>query len=264
MDLNDLRGLIRETQRVMTEVATHKSHIDDEDAAYVERKRKIAAELRRLGLDDPNPQGDLWEWYSYWKANFGTYAERRTYVRALYASVLDALDHLEERDLGAGVSTEETGWERVDSQIRQLRERFATARSTEDYQAIGHLCREVFVSLAEASFVAERHAENREVPTGVKERLRLVVSVEAGGGEFKELRKVIHSNIDLANAIQHDRAATIDETAIIAEATIASANMLRYLLNGASRIAPADIEPPDEAGEPASDSPTDFLDDLPF
>jgi hypothetical protein len=260
MDLIELRALIDQTQRVMIDVATHQAAINDEDVNYIERKRRIASELRRLGLEDPNPQSDLWQWYSYWKDNFPSYAERRTYVRSLYASVLDALDHLEERELGAGIGAGETGWERVDSQIRQLRERFATARTTEDYQAVGHLSREVFVSLAEACFVAGRHAENGEVPAGVKDRLARVVAVEAGGGEFKELRKTINSNIDLANAVQHDRSTTVDEAAIIAEATIASANMLRYLIIGATRIGAA--EPLEEAAEP--DFPFEPDDDFPF
>jgi len=68
------------------------------------------------------------------------------------------------------------------------------------------LSREVSVSLADACFDEDRHADG-EVPSGVKERLRLVVATEAAGGEFQKLRKAINSNIDLANAVQRDRSA---------------------------------------------------------
>jgi len=44
----------------MIDVATYETGIRDEDSAYIELKRKVAGERRRLGLDDPIPHSDLW------------------------------------------------------------------------------------------------------------------------------------------------------------------------------------------------------------
>jgi hypothetical protein len=54
---------------------------------------------------------------------------------------------------------------RVDDQLGQLRERFATARTAEDFQAIGLLCRDLLISLSDATFDEDGHvAEGGDTP----------------------------------------------------------------------------------------------------
>ena len=213
MGRDAVRTLIDAQKALMVAVSTGGPRIEDKQAEYTNRQREIKAALRPLGLTDPNPHDDLWAWYGYYSENFaagsgGGYVARRNYVRELYKPVLDALDHLDERQLGTGVAEDETGWERVDSQISQLRERYATARTVEDYQAVGLLCRDIFVSLADASFDEEEHLpEGQDAPTSAKERLRLVVAGEAAGASQREVRKALNAVLDLANTVQHDRAA---------------------------------------------------------
>src|SRR5713101_9813952 len=50
-----------EAQRgLMIGVATGGHRIQDVNDQYAERRQRIATELRRRGIDDPNPQADLW------------------------------------------------------------------------------------------------------------------------------------------------------------------------------------------------------------
>lgn len=230
METHELRRLIDSIQNLMIDVALGELRIQEVDAGYIELKRTIGNELRRLGLDDPNLHGDLWQWYMHWRDELPSWAERRVYVRKLYAPILDALDHLEQRSIGTGITTGETGWERVDSQVRQLRERYATARTVEDFQAVGLLCRDIFVSLADAAFDPDRHVPGGEAaPESVSERLYAVCDFEAPGASNKELRKLLKAGIDFANKVQHDRMATVEDAAIVAEATVASVRLVKLL-----------------------------------
>jgi hypothetical protein len=237
MELDALRRLVEEQQGLMVKVATHEAGIDDVQAEYKERRRKIAAELKRRGLDDPNPFGDLWDWYEYWREHLPGYVDRRRHVRRLYQQLHDAIDNLPAREIGSCLEEEPTGWDRVDEQIAQLREKCATARTVDDFKGIGHLCREVFVSLASACFDPARHwPKDEEPPAGVKERLDAAVEKEAAGSDNKKMRKALKAHLDVANALQHDQAAPLEEAMIVAELTVSSVRVLRILLRGLEPI----------------------------
>ncbi len=230
----------------MIAVATGGPRIEHRQDEYINRKREIAAELRRRGLVDPNPYGDLWAWYGYWSANLGGYAPRRAYISQLHQPLLDAIDHLDERALGAGLQQPLSGWDRVDAQGSQLRERFASAETVEDFQAVGLLCRDLMISLAQATFEEEHVPQGEEMPgpADAKRRLAFTVDAKAPGASARELRTVLKSTIDLANKVQHARAATLNEAATVAEATVASVNLMRVLVLGATPLRePGDPRP---------------------
>jgi hypothetical protein len=149
----------------------------------------------------------------------------------MYEPLYAQLDSLAEKDVGTRLEEEDrTGWERVDDQIVQLRQRYRVALTVEDFQAVGLLCRDVFVSLAEAIFDAARHtAEGEEAPTAIRDQLFAVIEHEAAGAANRELRALQKAAIDYANKVQHDRSATRDQARVVAEATIAAVNVVRAL-----------------------------------
>jgi hypothetical protein len=58
-----------EAQRgIMVAVSTGGPRIQQVNSEYVGRRERIAAELRRRDISDPNPYGDLWAWYGRWSA----------------------------------------------------------------------------------------------------------------------------------------------------------------------------------------------------
>lgn len=74
----------------MISVATGGSRIDDVNAKYMERRAVISAELQRRGLSDPNPHGDLWDWYARWSSgDMPSWAKRRAYIAQMYQPTID-------------------------------------------------------------------------------------------------------------------------------------------------------------------------------
>jgi integrase len=106
-----------------------------------------------------------------------------------------------------------SGWPLVDRQLQNARDLLLAARHSEQFQAVGHQCREVLISLANAVYVRERHLrEGVESDAGPKQKLEAYVAFELGGDTHKEERKhaqlligVAHSALDMANKVQHDR-----------------------------------------------------------
>ena len=128
-----------------------------------------------------------------------------------------------------------------------MRERFAIARTAEDFQAIGLFCRELFISPGEATFDEDEHlpdGEDLPGPADAKRRLGFTVDAVAGGESNRERRAVIKASFDLANKVQHARTATPDEAATVAEATVTSVSLMRVLILGAT---PIEEPEPDEA-----------------
>jgi hypothetical protein len=250
VELDALRALIDGQAALMVAVATGGPRIEQENPAYQARRREIAAELRRLGLEDPNSFNDLWGWYGYWSQHLPTYQSRRVHVRELYAPLLDALEHLADRQLGADLQPAQSGWAAVDHQLGQLRERFALAQTADDHKAIGLLCRDIFRSMADATFDENSHLpDGQELPGPADSvaRLNLVVDAVAPGEANREIRKLLKANFDLANKVQHDQAATSVQAALVAEATVTAVNLVRIMI-------PAEPEP---VREPGVDPPTD-------
>lgn len=265
MEIHELKGLVEEQCALLIAVAVKDKDIEDVQEEYKSRRKEIAGELRRLGLADPNPFADLWDWYHYWKENFPTWAERRQYVRSMYRELEDALDNLAERRLGSGLHDTLTGWDRVDAQLSQLRERYATARTTEDYQAVGLLCRDILISLGEGCYDHERHGGGKgKEPSSAMDKLDKVVSAEAAGGPNKQLRQLLKAAMELANNVQHDRAGTLDKAAVAAEATVAAVTLVRIVVQGAAPIEPNTSDGEPFEAEPSEPEPAPAEDDIPF
>jgi len=253
---NALATVIQQQAALMVAVATGGPRIDDAQREYTTRRQQIRGELRRFGLEDPNPHEDLWAWYGYWSQHLSSYVSRRTYIRELYQPLLDALEHLADRTVGAELQPAETGWHRVDHQLSQLRERYATAQTSEDCQAVGLLCRDIFRSLADATF-DESHVPAGEATPGPADavaRLGFVVDAHAPGETNEELRKVIKATRDLANKVQHQQVATVQQAALVAEATVAAVNLTRILV-------PNEVVQPAVQWDAAADYPYEAYDE---
>jgi hypothetical protein len=83
-----------EAQRnLMIAVATGGPRIDSVSREYAERQARIRDGLAGLGIDDPNPYRDLWEWYGKWSADLPSYQSRRQYLTDLFAPLLDRVRH---------------------------------------------------------------------------------------------------------------------------------------------------------------------------
>lgn len=116
---------------------------------------------------------------------------------------------------------EPTGWPRVDRQIGEVRLRLREASNEEQFQSVGHLCRETLISAAQAAYDPSRHPPVDGVapsPTDAKRMLEAFLAVELAGGDHAAARKHAKAAFDLANELQHKRTARFRDAALCAEA----------------------------------------------
>ena len=130
------------------------------------------------------------------------------------------------------VFEEPTGWQRVDRQLQEVRLRLDTAESEEQYQAIGLLCREVLISVAQEVYDSGRHSSPDGVApsdTDAKRMLEAFFSKELDGGVNEEARAHARGALRLALSLQHKRTADFRMAAFCAEATSSVVNILAVL-----------------------------------
>jgi hypothetical protein len=229
MTLDELVSEIEAQRSLMVAVATGGPRIQDVQSAYLERRERIRTGLRERGLEDPNPFADLWAWYGRWSAgDMPSWASRRVYLSELYQPLIDRI-RAGSSVTGARMFEEPTGWTRVDRGIYEMRRRLEQAQTEEQFQAVGLLCREVLISVAQVVYDPERHRS----PDGVhpssadaKRMLDAFIARELAGGTNEGLRRYAKAALDLANDLLHHRTADFRQAALCAEATASVVNLV--------------------------------------
>ena len=214
---------------LMIAVARGEKRIDNENDYYRARRRRITDGLRALGIDDPNPHGDLWDWYQKWKADFPSYADRMHYVNTMYEQVVDRLI---EMPLPAVPLREPTGWDRVDRTLDNAQDRLSLAKHEEDFQGVGLLCREVIISLGQAVFDPEIHESPDGVVPSATDGNRMIgafITTVAAGGSNEDLRRHARAALQLAVSLQHKRTADFRSAALCLEASSSVVNIAAIL-----------------------------------
>lgn len=219
-----------EAQRsLMIAVATGGPRIQSVNQEYEQRRLRIEAALEERGLRDPNPYTDLWAWYGKWSSgDLPGYQSRRKFISELYAPLIDRLRR-GSQTRGAEMFEEPTGWARVDRSLSEIRKRLEEASTEEQFQAVGLLCRESLISLAQTVYDPARHKpiDNIEPsPTDAKRMLEAYLAKEQAGGANQIARQHAKAALDLANELQHGRTATFRQAALCAEATTSVVNLI--------------------------------------
>ncbi|MYD54573.1 MAG: hypothetical protein F4W96_09755 [Chloroflexi bacterium] len=135
-----------------------------------------------------------------------------------------------------------TGWALVDRQMQGVRRKLASAATEEDFQAVGLVCRETLISVAQAVFDPELHTASdvrRISETDTKGMLDAYLSVALRGRSSEAARKYAKAAVDLANGLQHRRSAMFRDAAMCAEAT---ASVVGFIAAAAGRRSPASKE----------------------
>jgi hypothetical protein len=130
------------------------------------------------------------------------------------------------------VFEEPTGWQRVDRQLQEVRLALEAARAEEQYQAVGLLCREVLISVAQEAYDGGRHASVDSVEpsdTDARRMLEAVFEAEPRGNANEEARAHAKAAVLLALALQHKRTADFRTAALCAEGTSSVVNLLAIL-----------------------------------
>lgn len=212
----ELIAAIGQLKATMVSVATGGPRIDEVNREFEIAFDQVDAELDARSVSARPPFRDLWQWHGHWSAELPTWASRRTYVTEAFAPIAAELRN---RPIGR---VEPTGWSRVDRAMSEARTRLAGARTEEQLQAVGLLCREVLISVAQEVHDPDRHVVtdvDRVSPTDFKRLIEAYLAVELAGGAAEDARRHARTALDLALRLQHLRTATFRDAAICVEAT---------------------------------------------
>jgi hypothetical protein len=228
----ELLAEIDSQRSLMISVATGGPRIQSVERAYKERRGRIQAMLKKEGLDDPNPFADLWTWYGKWSSgDLPSYQSRRQFVSDIYGPLIERLKG-GTLSRSSGIFDAPTGWSKVDRTVTEIRQRLAAASTEEQFQAVGLLCREALISLAQTVFNPARHPilDGVDVSkTDAKRMLEAYLAVELSGAENKIARQHAKAALDLTNELQHKRTAAFRQAALCAESTTAVVNLIAII-----------------------------------
>lgn len=216
---------------LMISVSTGGQRIQQVNYEYKERRIKIASILDQIGIEDPNTFPDLWNWYSRWSdGSLPTYQSRRIFLSELFQPLLDNLMRMNQRKKIERV--EPTGWERVDRNIEKIIHLLETATNEEDFQAVGLICRELIISLAQAVYSPELHQSVDGVnpsETDAKRMLENYIASELAGSPNEDIRKYAKNAYQLSVILQHRRNANFRQAALCVEATRSLINIVAII-----------------------------------
>lgn len=211
----------------MVAVSTGGPRIDDVNDQYQRTYAAVVAELARRGIDNPITYGSLWDWYTRWSSgDLPTYQSRRTFVSELINPLVNVIQ------TGRVEKHIPTGWQRVDRTVGETRDRLASATNEEQFQAVGLLCRDVLISLAQSVYEHHKHPPLDGVEpsnTDAKRMLEAYIAVELAGGTNEEVRGHAKAALKLANALTHRRTAIFRDAAMCVEATTTVINVIAIL-----------------------------------
>lgn len=229
---SELIESIEKIKNTMVSVSTGGQRIQDANVGYQQAYVNVDLELRKLSIKNPNPYSNLWEWYGRWSSgDLPTYQSRRQFLAEMFSALLDEL-----RNRVAGkqpsIPQEPTGWPRVDRTIGEIRNSLAKAKNEEQYQAIGLLCREAIISLAQSVYDPSIHRNldgTQPSETDAKRMLENYISSTLGGSSNEAARKHAKAAFDLANDLQHKRTANFRQAALCTEATASIVNVIAII-----------------------------------
>lgn len=143
-------------------------------------------------------------------------------------------------DARAVMFEEPTGWQKVDRQVQEMRTRLDSAVNEEQFQAVGLLCREILISVAEELFKPQRHPTVDGVAaskTDAKRMLEAIFEAELKGAGNEDARRHARAAVSLALALQHKRTADFTTAALCAEGTLSVVNLLAIIAGRRGRPA---------------------------
>ena len=231
-EIDSLLQQLAYIRNIMVDVSTGGRAIDEVNPEFRGAYTQLTARLTAKGLRNPVPYSDLWDWYGKWSSgDLPTYRSRREYIRDLFEPIeLRLREGLFSADSGAFPET--TGWPLVDRQLGEVRSRLQTATTEEQFQAVGLLCREALISLAQTVFDPELYPPLDGVDaskTDTKRMLDRYLAIEVMGSANALARKQARGSLDLANELQHLRTASFREADLCAEATASVINFIAII-----------------------------------
>jgi hypothetical protein len=170
-DLGVAIGLAQLARQELEKFATTgDSRIDDNESALVLRTLRVI--LKRSGIEWDLPFRGLGGIRTHWVrlglSGSGSWQARREYLDDAFNSMERELENREDARLANQLVTPvspraSTGWADVDLEVSELRRRFATATTAQDYRAVGTHCVGVPEAMSRAVYDPAKHLYGAKV-----------------------------------------------------------------------------------------------------
>lgn len=207
---------------------------ENKDIASVQRV--LVTVLSRLGITLDLPWRDYDRFKAYWLKNegYGSWQARRKILARFFDPLFESLESRLQG--GSGGSAESvsprslTGWPRVDLEVAALRQRFGSARTSQDYRDVGNRCVAVLEAVGEVVYDPEKHLRDGEEMPGrdkSKQRLERYLEDSLAGRSNAKVRGLATKVIELAHSVKHQTDPTRRESGIAADATVLLVAILR-------------------------------------
>lgn len=231
-ELKELHQNIDILRSIMVSVATGGERIQTVNERYQTINTTVKSKCEKMGIPFNNSFDSLWDWYGKWKADFRTYQERREFIRELFAPSLEGIKGYKNNNVEVLVQLDD--WTRIKRTVEKIQLGSKSAKNEEDFQAIGLLCRDVLISLAQAVYIREIHGETDEEGTiiGIADAVRMIgnyLNIQLKGKQTKELRDYAKATNAIANQLTHKRTATRTDMLLAMSSTIALINFIGIL-----------------------------------
>jgi hypothetical protein len=227
--LEEIVSLLEQQRALLIDAATGTSiqNIDDE---YVGRRKVLAPALMRIGVEDPFPWRDLWQWYGFYKDAYPTYQSRRELVYERSDPVLHELERRQSRGL-EDWATPASSWSDLEHRLDELKPRYDTASSLDDLQDVGRRSREIMIDVANLVFHEWMVSPGEAVPSrnDAKARIDYFLTLAAPGKVHEDLRRVVRAGYSLNNTVTHSGNTTQAEAFAAAQTTILVVRTLELL-----------------------------------
>lgn len=200
-------------------------------------QKALHAVLERVGISLSLPWKNFNGFRSYWLKNDarGSYQARRDLLDHFFDPVQEELDRQEEAQFRAVVAEAvsphgATGWPKVDEELTELKRRFRSATTPQDYRDVGNRSVAVLETLSRTVYDSARHlrpGESEPASDRTKQRLGRYVEDSLAGRDNEAIRGLTNKVIELAHSVKHSSSPSRREAGIAADAVILLANILR-------------------------------------
>ncbi len=126
----------------------------------------------------------------------------------------------------------DTGWPKVDQEISELRRRFASASTPQDYRAIGTHCVGVLEALGMTVYDPAKHLRTGETLPPLdktKQRIGRFIEDAVPGQNNQDVRGLTIKAVELAQHVKHSQTSTRRDAGIASDSVILLANILRRI-----------------------------------
>jgi hypothetical protein len=221
-DLDGLTHLVERQRDLIAAVATGESITEHLDSMYKSRRWKIRTELERLGIDDPFPWPDLYQWWAFVSPRMAKYMQRRAYVAEISDPVLIQLHRCRAGLVDWSRADGSATWASLNGRLEGLRDEFNRATTHDDFQDVGRRAREIIIDAANMVFEESMVPTGQDVPgpNDAKRRIEFYLNDRVPGQSQADLRRVLRAVVELANTVTHSDSITHVDAYATAQATV--------------------------------------------